>query len=41
MTSPGELRAVVDAQAEGTWLPLTVRRGGRTLKLVARFARRP
>jgi uncharacterized iron-regulated protein len=40
MTSPGDLRAVVDAQAEGTWLPLTVRRGGRTLKLVARFGRR-
>ena len=41
ITSPDDLRAVVDAQAEGTWLPLTVRRGGRTLKLVARFARRP
>jgi len=39
--SPGDLRAVVDAQAEGTWLPLTVQRGGRTLKLVARFGRRP
>ena len=38
-TTPADLRAVVDAQAPGTWLPLRVRRGGRTREIVARFPR--
>ena len=36
-TTPADLRAVVDAQAPGTWLPLRVRRGARTREIVARF----
>src|SRR5262249_51385853 len=39
MASPDDLRAVGDVQAPGTSLPLLVRRGGRTLQLVARFER--
>jgi uncharacterized iron-regulated protein len=38
-TTPADLRAVVDAQAPGTGLPLRVRRGGRTREIVARFPR--
>lgn len=34
---PSALRAVVEAMAPGTWLPLSVRRGGRTREIVARF----
>jgi uncharacterized iron-regulated protein len=37
--TPADLRAVVEAQAPGTWLPLRVRRGGRTREIVARFPR--
>jgi uncharacterized iron-regulated protein len=37
--TPADLRAVVDAQAPGTWLPLRVRRGQRTREIVARFPR--
>jgi len=37
--TPADLRAVVDAQAPGTWLPLRVRRGRRTREIVARFPR--
>lgn len=33
----GELIEVVQRQAPGTWLPLTVRRGKRTIDLVAKF----
>src|SRR5262249_5768811 len=39
VASPDDLHAVVDVQAPGTWLPLVVRRGGRTLRLVAHFER--
>jgi S1-C subfamily serine protease len=39
METPADVRAVVDAQAPGTWLPLRVRRGGRTREIVARFPR--
>jgi uncharacterized iron-regulated protein len=34
-----DLRAIVDAQAPGTWLPLRVRHGRRTREIVARFPR--
>ena len=37
MGAPADLRAVVDAQAPGTWLPLRVRRGRSTREIVARF----
>jgi hypothetical protein len=33
----GNLIEVVHRQAPGTWLPLTVRRGGKTLEMIARF----
>src|SRR5262245_8720252 len=39
VTSPADLRRVVDVQAPGTWLPLRVRRDGRERQLVARFGR--
>jgi uncharacterized iron-regulated protein len=32
-----DLRAVIERQAPGTWLPLKIRRGGETLDVVARF----
>ena len=32
-----ELIAIIQRQAPGTWLPLRVRRGGRTLDIVAKF----
>jgi uncharacterized iron-regulated protein len=38
---PSALRTVVEATAPGTWLPLTVRRGGRTRTIVARFGQAP
>ncbi|MCW5890041.1 MAG: ChaN family lipoprotein [bacterium] len=34
---PSALRTIVEGLAPGTWLPLDVRRGGRTQTLVARF----
>ena len=37
--TPADLRAIVDAQAPGTWLPLRVLRGGRRREIVARFPR--
>jgi uncharacterized iron-regulated protein len=37
--TPADLRAIVDAQSPGTWLPVRVRRGGRTREIVARFPR--
>jgi uncharacterized iron-regulated protein len=39
IATAADLRAVVDAQAPGTWLPLRIRRGGRTREIVARFPR--
>jgi len=39
VTSPADLRRVVDVQAPGTWLPLRVRRDGRERQIVARFGR--
>jgi len=39
VTSPEDLRALVDVQPPGTWLPLVVRRGGRDRQVVVRFER--
>jgi uncharacterized iron-regulated protein len=39
VATPADLRAVVDVQAPGTWLPLRVRRHGRERQVVARFER--
>ena len=39
IATAADLRAVVDVQAPGTWLPLRIRRGGRTREIVARFPR--
>jgi uncharacterized iron-regulated protein len=39
VTTPADLRRVVDLQAPGTWLPLRVRRDGRDRQIVARFER--
>jgi uncharacterized iron-regulated protein len=39
--TPDDLRAMVDLQAPGTWLPLRVLRGGRERQIVARFGRSP
>jgi S1-C subfamily serine protease len=33
----GDLIEIVRRQAPGTWLPVTVRRGGKTLEMIARF----
>jgi uncharacterized iron-regulated protein len=35
--SAADVAATVARQAPGTWLPLTVKRGGRTVEIVARF----
>ena len=37
VATPADLRAVVEVQAPGTWLPLRVRRDGRDRQVVARF----
>jgi uncharacterized iron-regulated protein/AraC-like DNA-binding protein len=37
VTSAGAMRAIVGRVAPGTWLPLTVRRHGRSRELIARF----
>lgn len=37
MKEPGDLRAAVQRQAPGTWLPLRVRREGQTLDIIAKF----
>jgi uncharacterized iron-regulated protein len=37
LAEPGDLQRIVARQAPGTWLPLRVRRGKRTLEIVARF----
>ena len=34
---PADLIAIVQRQAPGTWLPLSVRRGEASLEMVARF----
>lgn len=41
MRTPGELADTVARQAPGTWLPLSVRRDGQELDLVAKFPTRP
>ncbi len=38
---PGDLRAAVQRQAPGTWLPLRMKRGPDTLDLVANFPPQP
>lgn len=37
LTKTGDLVAIVQAMAPGTWLPLDVRRGTETLEIIARF----
>ncbi len=37
LKEPGDLRAIVQRQAPGTWLPLKIRRQGDTLDIVAKF----
>lgn len=41
VASPADLRAVLDVQTPGTWLPLRVLRAGRERRVIARFERRP
>lgn len=41
LAKTGDLVAVVQRQAPGTWLPLKVKRGAETLDIVARFPSRP
>ena len=41
MRTPGELADTVARQAPGTWLPLSVRRDGKEIDLVAKFPTRP
>ncbi len=39
ISGPADLRAVVEHQAPGTWLPLRIRRGGVAREIIARFGR--
>jgi S1-C subfamily serine protease len=41
MRNPGELADTVARQAPGTWLPLSIRRDGKEIDLVAKFPTRP
>lgn len=41
LAAPGDLITIVGRQAPGTWLPLVVRRGHRTVDVVAKFPPRP
>ena len=41
VAEPADLIAVVHRQAPGTWLPLTIERGGAAVELVARFPAAP
>jgi len=41
MRSPSELADVVGRQAPGTWLPLSIRRDGQEIDLIAKFPTRP
>jgi len=41
MRTPGELADTVARQAPGTWLPLSIRREGQEIDLVAKFPARP
>jgi uncharacterized iron-regulated protein len=41
MRNPGELVDVVARQAPGTWLPLSIRRDGQEIDLIAKFPTRP
>ncbi len=41
MRTPGELADTIARQAPGTWLPLSIRRDGQELDLVAKFPTRP
>jgi S1-C subfamily serine protease len=41
MRTSGELADVVARQAPGTWLPLSIRRDGQEIDLVAKFPARP
>ncbi|MCW2244558.1 putative iron-regulated protein [Azospirillum fermentarium] len=37
VTSPADLTALVQRQTPGTWLPITVQRGGKTQQIIAKF----
>jgi len=41
MRTPGELADTVARQAPGTWLPLSIRRDGQEIDLIAKFPTRP
>jgi S1-C subfamily serine protease len=41
MRSPDDLVDVIGRQAPGTWLPLSVRRDGQEIEVVAKFPPRP
>ena len=41
MRNPGELVDIVARQAPGTWLPLSIRRDGQEIDLIAKFPARP
>ena len=41
MRTPGELADTIGRQAPGTWLPLTIKRDGQDIDLVAKFPARP
>jgi uncharacterized iron-regulated protein len=41
MRNPGELADTVARQAPGTWLPLSIRRDGQEIDLIAKFPTRP
>jgi len=41
MRTPGELADTVARQAPGTWLPLSIRRDGQEIDLIAKFPARP
>jgi S1-C subfamily serine protease len=41
MAEPADLVAVIQRQAPGTWLPLSIERGGQHVELVARFPPEP
>jgi S1-C subfamily serine protease len=41
MRNPDDLIEVVGRQAPGTWLPLSVRRDGQEIDLIAKFPARP
>jgi uncharacterized iron-regulated protein len=41
LVTPADLKGIVARQAPGTWLPMKVRRGARTVEIVAKFPANP